>query len=52
MNQSVAAHRTLPFGSIVRVTNLERPPTDVRIIDRGPLCEAASLTFVRGRARH
>ena len=42
MNRFVAAHRTLPFGSIVRVTNLNNGKhTDVRIIDRGP--------FVGGR---
>ena len=42
MNKFVAAHRTLPFGSVVRVTNLNNGKhTDVRIIDRGP--------FVRGR---
>lgn len=35
--QLVGAHRTLPFGSMVRVTNLENGRTvDVRIIDRGP----------------
>lgn len=33
----VAAHRTLPFGSVVRVTNLENGrAVTVRIIDRGP----------------
>ncbi len=33
----VAAHRTLPFGSIVRVTNLENGRRiTVRVIDRGP----------------
>ena len=37
-----AAHRTLPFGTFVRVTNLgNRKSVDVRIIDRGP--------FVAGR---
>jgi rare lipoprotein A len=42
MNQMVAAHRTLPFGSIVRVTNMNNGrQTEVRIIDRGP--------FVAGR---
>lgn len=42
MNRFVAAHRTLPFGSIVRVTNLNNGKhTEVRIIDRGP--------FVAGR---
>jgi len=42
MNTLVAAHRTLPFGTIVRVTNLNNGMhVDVRIIDRGP--------FVAGR---
>ena len=36
----VAAHRTLPFGTIVRVTNLEnRRRVTVQIIDRGPYGE-------------
>jgi rare lipoprotein A len=40
----VGAHRTLPFGSRVRVTNLENGRSViVRIIDRGP--------FGKGRAR-
>jgi rare lipoprotein A len=40
MNRFVAAHRTLPFGSIVRVTNLNNgKQTEVRIIDRGPFVE-------------
>lgn len=38
----VAAHRTLPFGTKVRVTNLKNNKSEVvRIIDRGP--------FIRGR---
>jgi rare lipoprotein A len=37
MNDSTAAHPTLPFGSIVEVTNLENGQTTrVRINDRGP----------------
>jgi rare lipoprotein A len=33
----VAAHRTLPFGSIVRVTNVTNGRSvTVRIVDRGP----------------
>ena len=41
-NELTAAHKTLPFGTIVRVTNLQNARTvDVRINDRGP--------FVRGR---
>jgi rare lipoprotein A len=42
METLVAAHRTLPFQTRVRVRNLSNDKTvDVRIIDRGP--------FVRGR---
>jgi rare lipoprotein A len=37
MNSATAAHRTLPFGSIVEVTNLDNAKTvKVRINDRGP----------------
>ncbi len=37
MHQLTAAHKTLPFGTVVRVTNLENGRTvDVRINDRGP----------------
>ncbi len=37
MNAMTAAHRTLPLGSIVRVTNLKTKHTAlVRITDRGP----------------
>jgi rare lipoprotein A len=33
----VAAHRTLPFGSVVRVTNVKNGRSvTVRIVDRGP----------------
>jgi rare lipoprotein A len=36
-NQLTAAHRNLPFGTIVRVTNRENGlSVDVRINDRGP----------------
>ncbi len=42
MEKFTAAHRTLPFGTVVRVTNLGNGKSvDVRIIDRGP--------FVAGR---
>ena len=41
-NQLTAAHKTLPFGTIVRVTNLKNgKKVIVRINDRGP--------FIRGR---
>jgi rare lipoprotein A len=37
MHQFTAAHRTLPFNSVVRVTNLSNGmQTEVRINDRGP----------------
>ena len=37
MHQFTAAHRTLPFGAVVRVTNLTNgKQTQVRINDRGP----------------
>jgi rare lipoprotein A len=37
MHQFTAAHRTLPFGALVRVTNLRNgKQTEVRINDRGP----------------
>src|SRR5437868_8843988 len=42
MEKMTAAHRTLPFGTWLRVTNLSNGKTvNVRIIDRGP--------FVKGR---
>jgi rare lipoprotein A len=42
MEKLVAAHRTLPFQTVVRVRNLSNDKTvDVRIVDRGP--------FVQGR---
>ncbi len=42
MEKLVAAHRTLPFQTMVRVRNVANDKTvDVRIIDRGP--------FVAGR---
>lgn len=37
MHQFTAAHRTLPFGAVVRVTNLRNGrQTQVRVNDRGP----------------
>ncbi|MBV9768969.1 MAG: septal ring lytic transglycosylase RlpA family protein [Bryobacterales bacterium] len=40
METLTAAHRTLPFGTWVRVVNLTNDKTvDVRIIDRGPFVE-------------
>jgi len=53
MNQPVAAHRTLPFGSMVRVTNLNNGlATEVRIIDRGPFVggRIIDLSFAAARS--
>ncbi len=52
----VAAHRTLPFGSIVRVTNMENGRSvTVRIVDRGPYGrnyrEGAIVDLSRAAAR-
>ena len=53
MNQPTAAHRTLPFGSMVRVTNLDNGrKTEVRITDRGPFVEGRiiDLSFAAARS--
>ena len=53
MNQPTAAHRTLPFGSMVRVTNLDNgQQTEVRITDRGPFVEGRiiDLSFAAARS--
>jgi len=53
MNQPTAAHRTLPFGSMVRVSNLDNGrQTEVRVTDRGPFVEGRiiDLSFAAARA--
>jgi rare lipoprotein A len=53
MNQPTAAHRTLPFNSRVRVTNLDNGrQTEVRITDRGPFVEGRiiDLSFAAARS--
>jgi rare lipoprotein A len=53
MYQMVAAHRTLPFNSEVRVTDLQNGrQVVVRIIDRGPFVEnrIIDLSFAAARA--
>jgi len=53
MNQPTAAHRTLPFGSRVRVTNLDNGrQTEVRITDRGPFVQGRiiDLSFAAARS--
>ena len=53
MNKPTAAHRTLPFGSTVRVINLDNGrQTQVRITDRGPFVQGRiiDLSFAAARA--
>jgi rare lipoprotein A len=52
MNQMTAAHRTLPFNTIVRVTNLRNGlQTEVRIIDRGPFVEGRIIDLSLAAAK-
>lgn len=51
MNKLTAAHRTLPFETIVRVTNLINGlSADVRITDRGPFVENRIIDLSRAAA--
>lgn len=50
-NEISAAHKNLPFGTIVRVTNLENGlHVDVRINDRGPYVEGRIIDLSRAAA--
>ena len=52
MEQYTAAHRTRPFGSWVRVHNLENGKwVDVRINDRGPFVDGRIIDLSRAAAR-
>lgn len=52
MNKLTAAHRTLPFGTICRVTNLlNKKSVIVRINDRGPFVPGRLLDLSRGAAQ-
>lgn len=51
-NALTAAHRTLPFGTIVQVTNLDNGRTvSVRINDRGPFSGGRVIDLSAGAAR-
>ncbi len=51
-NALTAAHRTLPFGTIVQVTNLDNGRTvSVRITDRGPYAGDRLIDLSAGAAR-
>lgn len=50
-NQLTAAHRTLPFGTVVRVTNpVNETSVVVRINDRGPFVEGRVIDLSRAAA--
>jgi rare lipoprotein A len=52
MYKLTAAHRTLPFETVVRVTNLKNGRSvDVRINDRGPFVEGRLIDLSLGAAR-
>ena len=51
-NEFTAAHRTLPFGTLVRVTNLDNGRTVVvRVTDRGPHRRGRIIDLSRRAAR-
>ncbi|NBB90908.1 MAG: septal ring lytic transglycosylase RlpA family protein [Spirochaetes bacterium] len=50
-NKLTAAHKTLPFGTVVKVTNTDNGKTvTVRINDRGPFVENRIIDLSRGAA--
>jgi rare lipoprotein A len=52
MEQLTAAHRTLPFGTLVRVVNLENEKmVDVRINDRGPFIDERIIDLSHAAAQ-
>jgi rare lipoprotein A len=51
MDSFTAAHRTLPFGTRVRVTNVSnQKAVDVRIIDRGPFVDGRIIDLSHAAA--
>ena len=51
MNEMTAAHRTLPFGTLARVTNLENGKrATVLINDRGPFVDGRIIDLSRAAA--
>ena len=52
MNKLTAAHRTFPFETVVRVTNLNNgKSTTVRITDRGPFVDNRIIDLSHAAAR-
>ncbi len=51
MNEYTAAHKTLPFGTVLRVTNLENGKcVNVRINDRGPFVQGREIDVSKAAA--
>ena len=51
MNALTAAHKTLPFGTVVKVTNLENNKSvNVRINDRGPFVAGREIDISKAAA--
>jgi len=51
MNGMTCAHRTLPFGTVLLVTNLDNGKTaTVRVTDRGPYVSGRIVDLSRGAA--
>lgn len=51
MNAMTCAHRTLPFGTLLHVTNLDNGRTaTVRVNDRGPYVSGRIVDLSRGAA--
>ncbi|CAO4179728.1 Endolytic peptidoglycan transglycosylase RlpA [Methylorubrum populi] len=50
-NALTAAHRSLPFGTRVRVTSTSNGRSVVRINDRGPFVRGRSIDLARAAAR-
>lgn len=47
-NRYTAAHKTLPFGTMLRVTNLKnKKSTKVKVNDRGPFTKGRELDLSR-----
>lgn len=52
MNRPTAAHRSMPFGTWVEVTNLNNAKrVSVRITDRGPFVEGRIIDLSRAAAQ-
>ena len=50
-NEMTAAHRTLPFGTIVKVTNMDNGKSAmVKINDRGPFVDGRIIDLSRAAA--